>query len=212
MPFLNWYCRMGNHEAVHDNKFNRIVHWICIPCQIFATFIVFTNIEISPIEITQLSLPFPIPFEIPLLIPLNLSLLLLLSLTCIYSMMDIVGGLFTLSIWSPLLFIANWIHQIKYFETIQYEILIALGFFIITFSIQIGLGHNVFEEGRDDTEQNIAELIQTFNPVYISIIPFYHHMEILFNLNYNPKLYTDVMKYKSIATKKLMLNQNKNKK
>jgi len=180
-PILNWHYRMGKHEGVHNNVYNRIIHWICIPCQIFATFLVFSNVEFGILDLLGYNLP------------INLSLILLFSLVYIYSLLDLYGGLYTCILWTPLLILANTMHQTMSFNSTSYEILFGLFFFISTFSIQIGIGHNVCEEGRDDTEDNMGELFHTKNPLYISLIPFYHHMEVLYAFGYDPKTYVDIL-------------------
>lgn len=179
-PFLNWHYRMGKHEAVHENFGNRLIHWICIPCQIFSTFLVFSNIELMAAKGSS--------------IPLNLSLLVLLCLVALYWRLNFLGAMLTTLSWAPLLYLANFVHYNSLFGA--YEICFGFLFFVVTLSIQIGVGHNIYEEGRDDTEQNIGELIRTFNPVYISCIPFYHNMEIIFNFGFEPAIRNAVEAYK----------------
>lgn len=174
---------MGKHEAVHQNVTNRIIHWICIPCQIFAACLFFSNFEFSSV---------PLHFG-PLSIYFNLSLIIIASMCVLYFAMDTMGGVLTAILWTPLLCAANYIHQASLLG--DYEIFFALMFFASTFSVQVGVGHNVFEEGRDDTEQNIGEFVQTWNPIFITCIPFYHHMEILFNGGLRPDVYKAVLAY-----------------
>ena len=188
MPFLNWHQRMGRHEAVHLNPYNRIIHWTCIPCQIFSAFLFFSNVGLSSQSIDLGS---------GIWIPLNLSLLIFSGMCSLYCYMDIYGGALTILLWTPLLVAANFIHQ--NFLLGKYEMLAALAFFVGTFTIQVGLGHLVFEEGRDDTEQNVAEFLATWNPVYITCIPFYHHMEIIFNLGLRGEIYNFIEQHQHEA-------------
>ena len=186
-PFLNWHFRMGKHEAVHLNPLNRIIHWTCIPCQIFATFLFFSNLSLSFNFIL---------YENDngiIVIPFNLSLVIWAGLCGLYFFMDLFGGALTVLFWTPLLVLSNFIHQNSILG--KYEYAAALIIFIVTFSIQVGVGHLIFEEGRDDTEQNVAEFLSTWNPVYISCIPFYHHMEIVFNLGLRSEILEIVRKH-----------------
>lgn len=180
-PFLNWHYRMGKHESVHLNPINRIIHWTCIPCQIFSMCLLFSNVEFTTFLV----------LESGLVIPLNLSLVVISCMLSLYCYMDMIAGVFTILLWTPLLCAANVIHQNMLLG--PYEMLAALVFFAGTFAIQVGVGHVVFEEGRDDTEQNIAEFVNTWNPIYITCIPFYHHMEIIFNLGLRSDIYKIVL-------------------
>lgn len=169
-PFLNWHYRMGKHESVHMNPYNRFIHWFCIPCQIFSTCLVFSSISLNRSIVDNGALT----------IPVNLSLFVIAGLCALYSYMDVIGGILTILLWTPLLCCANFIHHNSLLG--DYEIVVGLLLFVSTFSVQVGVGHFIFEEGRDDTEQNIGEFLATWNPIYISCIPFYHHMEIVFNM------------------------------
>lgn len=193
-PFLNWHLRMGKHEAVHQNGINRIIHWTCIPCQIFSACLLFSNVDIMKYTFLTMGDTIMIPF--------NLSLVVICSIVILYYLLDELGALFTAIVWSPLLVGANVIHQHSLLG--EYEIIFSLLFFISTFSIQVGVGHVVFEEGRDDTEQNISEFFETWNPVYISCIPFYHHMEIIFNMGLKSHIYKNVIKHQNAASAALI--------
>lgn len=181
-PFLNWHYRMGKHEAVHLNPINRLIHWTCIPCQIFSMCLLFSNVEFAVIALGS-----------GLVIPLNLSLVVISCMCSLYWYMDMYAGVLTILLWTPLFCAAVFIHQNLLLG--QYEMLAALGFFAGTFAVQVGIGHVIFEEGRDDTEQNIAEFLATWNPIYITCIPFYHHMEIIFNLGLRSNVYKIVQKH-----------------
>ena len=180
-PFLNWHHRMGKHESVHLNPINRIIHWTCIPCQIFSMCLLFSNVEFTVFAL-----------ESGLVTPVNLSLVVISCMFSLYWYMDTFGGILTVLLWTPLWCAANAVHQNLLLG--PYEMLAALVFFAGTFGIQVGVGHVVFEEGRDDTEQNIAEFLATWNPIYITCIPFYHHMEIVFNLGFQSDIYKIVLK------------------
>ena len=147
-----------------------------IPCQIFSACLLFSNVELMNAPLVMGDI----------LVPCNLSLVLITSLCLLYAYMDLMGGILTAFLWTPLLLLGNLVHSQSLLG--GYEGLAALGLFVSTFSVQVGLGHGVFEEGRDDTEQNVGELLRTWNPVYVSCIPFYHHMEILFNAGLRPSV------------------------
>ena len=69
---------------------------------------------------------------------------------------------------------------------------LALALFAITFGLQLGLGHRVFERGRDDTAQNLAELSRTRNPVPILLVFYYHLVELFLAAGYRPGLARDL--------------------
>ncbi len=38
-PFCDWVRRMGEHEAYHQAAGNRVLHWLCIPLEIFGVLL-----------------------------------------------------------------------------------------------------------------------------------------------------------------------------
>lgn len=165
--------------AVHQSAANKLLHWCFIPCQIFASYLFFTNCETNFSCGTYRGVEFP----------LNLSMCLLVSMVVLYLRMDLTGGCLALLMWCPLLHWANYVHQNHIFP---YEMVSAIGIFVLALALQVGVGHHIFEGGRDDTKQNLAELCSTWNPIYIACIPFYHIMEIVFLLELKPSVFNDV--------------------
>ena len=50
------------------------------------------------------------------------------------------------------------------------------------------IDEGVFEDGLDDTNQNVAELRRTKNPIPIVLVFYYHLVELLFAAGYRPAL------------------------
>ncbi|TDM04921.1 MAG: hypothetical protein C4K60_21045 [Ideonella sp. MAG2] len=69
---FEWQRRMGVHEAYHQNKTNRLIHWFCIPFELFALVAIFSMV--------------PLPFG------LDLGLVLIVLLAPIYLATDLLLG------------------------------------------------------------------------------------------------------------------------
>ncbi|TDM00369.1 MAG: hypothetical protein C4K58_03895 [Flavobacteriaceae bacterium] len=161
---FEWQKRMGIHEAYHTNSVNRIIHWLCIPFELFALVSLFSMI--------------PLPFG------LNLAFVMLVPLSIIYLATDLFLG----AIMSFILAVL-WILAYHFFPEFSiWNLLAVILIFFLTFKFQTGYGHGTHEEGRDDTEMNFAEFGKTKDPIPLILIFYYHLVEIAFNLGYKPEI------------------------
>ena len=183
--FLNWIERMGKFEAYHSDATNQIIHWTCIPIQIFAIYLLFSNIIIIPnsmiynINMNDDTIHM---YLMSFLLPsFNLGLVLLIYSIVLYSCLNKYATIMTLLCMYPLYGLANMIYIHHIFNTHLIMNISAIIMFIIALTIQVAVGHGVYE-GIDDGPQGISELIHTKNPLYISLIPFYPIMKCCFYL------------------------------
>src|SRR5690349_9881 len=145
---FDWVRRMGMHEAYHQSAANWLMHWVCIPLELFAFLKLVSLVQIGPID---------------------LALIVVVVVGAIYVAAEPLGGLLMSALLGGLWFSASratsgstWI-----------DALAAVGLFVAAFTAQTQIGHRVFEHGVDDTQKNVAELARTKNPVPILLVFFY---------------------------------------
>jgi len=147
---FGWKRRMGVHEAYHQNKMNRIFHFVCIPFQLFAVVLLLSRVSFfGSVDLAILS--------IVILSPVYLLTEILLG-SC---MVAFLGFCWFVS--TNLIYLYSWVTTI------------AVILFVIAFTFQVFVGHSYFEAGRDDTNKNLAELARSKNPIPIVLI-FYNHL------------------------------------
>lgn len=173
-PLLDWHVRMGRHEAVFQDRWNRLVCWTLIPIQILAVFIIFSGIE--PTRYKFQSFGFIFPF--------NLSFFMLLSICALYCRLDVLGGCVTGLVWFNLLIVGNFIYNDLHVN--GYELLVPSAILIVASVIHVHIGYRSFEEGALFLDNAFAEFMASKNPLYLLCIPFYHNMEFLFMLGFRP--------------------------
>jgi len=182
---FEWVRRMGVHEAYHKSTVNRIIHWICIPFELFAVVKLLSLVRIESVGMAGY--------------PLDLAWLVIAVVAFIYLLTEILAGLLMTAALVGLHILANQIST----GTIWIDALGALGLFILSFSVQTQIGHRIFEKGIDDTEKNLAEFGRTKNPVPLLLIFYYHLVEILFAIGYRPSLKKSVGDFNAAETREI---------
>ncbi len=156
---------MGIHAAFHRSLANRILHWLAIPFELAAVVVLLSFVRVGPIDLALVGLV--------LLAPIYLATELLIGAL----MVGFLAGCRALAL-----------HLSPSLATV----LGAIGVFAVTFGVQVRVGHGIFENGRDDTNQNLAELRKTKNPIPILLVFYYHLVEIVLMLGYRPQLKRDI--------------------
>jgi len=161
---FQWLRRMGVHEAYHQSGPNRVIHWICIPIELFAF-------------IRLLALPhWGVAAGVAALVGV------------VYLMTDVLAGALMAALLGGLVAAARQVSV----GARWLDALVAVAVFVLSFTVQTQLGHRVFERGVDDTDKNITELRKTGNPIPIVLVFYYHLVEVLFALGYRPGLRAQV--------------------
>jgi uncharacterized membrane protein YGL010W len=171
MGRFEWVRRMGVHEAYHLDRTNRLIHWICIPIELMMIVKLLSMVHFGPLE---------------------LAVVVIWAVGVVYLFTEVLGGALMIA----LLFALRWLAVPLTTGRGWLDIALALAIFVIAFVIQTQVGHNVFEEGVDDTEMNISELARTKNPVPILLVFYYHVVELLFALGYRPSLRKQMEQYR----------------
>jgi uncharacterized membrane protein YGL010W len=155
---------MGVHEAYHQDRRNRLVHWVCIPLELLAVAALLAAIPAGPFRdgaliATAALVPIYVATE-PLLGALMIGFLLACRAVALVAIETSLVG------------------------TLVGGVLL----FAVTFALQLRIGHGVFEAGRDDTEMNLGELRRTKNPIPILLVFYYHLVELALAAGYRPSL------------------------
>jgi uncharacterized membrane protein YGL010W len=159
---------MGVHEAYHRNAVNRALHWMLIPFELWAVLALLSRIPLGLLGDAAL-------VAIVLVAPVYLVTEPLLGSCMVLFLLGARALALRLMPSSP-----------------AWGALVAAAVFAVTFAAQVRIGHGVYEEGRDDTDKNLAELRRTKNPVPILLVFYYHLVEIALAAGYRPALARDI--------------------
>jgi uncharacterized membrane protein YGL010W len=165
---FDWKRRMGRHEAYHQSAGNRAVHWICIPIELAALVWLFSAV--------------PLPID-----GLDLAVVLIALLAPVYVLTEPLAGTLMVAYLAGCRLLAEAI-------PLHGAGRAGLGalLFVASFAVQVGIGHRVFERGRDDTALNLAEFGATRNPAPLLLVPYYHLVEVLLAAGYRPRLRQEI--------------------
>lgn len=152
---------MGVHAAYHRSFANRLLHWLAIPCELASVVTLLSFVHVGPIDLALIGLVLVAPIYLATE-PLIGALMVGFLAGCRAGALHLSPSLAT--------------------------VLGAASVFAVTFGVQVRIGHGVFEEGRDDTNQNLAEVRRTKNPIPILLVFYYHLVEIVLLMGYRPQL------------------------
>jgi uncharacterized membrane protein YGL010W len=165
---FEWKRRMGVHEAYHQDARNRLVHWLCIPVELLSVVALLALIPLGPAR--------------------DAALVALVCVAPIYLATEPLLGTLMIAFLAGCRFLAVEAGAWSALATLA----LAVVLFTVTFTVQLRLGHAVFEGGRDDTDKNLAELRRTKNPIPILLVFYYHLVELAFAVGYRPRLRDNV--------------------
>ena len=162
---------MGVHEAYHLSRANRIIHWLCIPLELLAVLKLLSLVALGPID---------------------LAVVVIIGVGVIYLATEpLAGALMILGLVG--------LHAVALrcsTGALAIDAAAAVGLFVVPFVIQTRVGHQIYEQGIDDTEKNLAELRRRLDPIPILLVFYYHLVEILFAFGYRPALRREVERYR----------------
>lgn len=171
---FRWKQRMGAHEAYHRTAGNRLVHWVCIPFELWAVTKLLSLIPAGPLGDGALVVVVLVAPVYLLSEPLLGALMVLFLFGCRALALHLLPG-------APLL-----------------GAVVAALVFAVTFAAQLRVGHGRFEAGLDDTDKNLAELRKTKNPIPILLVFYYHLVELALAAGYRPGLRRDIEAFTAI--------------
>jgi uncharacterized membrane protein YGL010W len=173
-----WKRRMGVHEAYHRSFANRVLHWICIPLELWAVVKLLSLVHIAG--------------------PVDLALVVIVVVSPVYLATEAFLGTLMLA------FLAGcwWSAGRVFIGAPVWGGAASVALFALTFGVQVLVGHRVFERGRDDTEKNLAEFARTKNPAPLLLVFYYHLVEIALGAGYRPALRRDIAAFtaREVAT------------
>ena len=172
--FFQWKRRMGVHEAYHRNAVNRLLHWAFIPLELWAVVKLFSLVPLGPFD---------------------LSLAVIAAIAPLYLLTDVLMGAAMVAFLLGCRQVALGVLPTSPLWGAAVAVLV----FAVTFGAQVGVGHRVFEEGRDDTDQNLAEVARTRNPLPVLLVFYYHLVELFLAVGYRPALKAQIDRHMQAA-------------
>jgi uncharacterized membrane protein YGL010W len=168
---FGWKERMGIHQAYHLSAVNRLLHWICIPLELWSILVALSLIRVGSVD---------------------LALLAILAVAPIYLATErVIGSLMVL-----VLFAGWWLaHRAFDGSSASLALISSVLLFAVTFGVQVRVGHGIFEGGRDDTGKNLAELARTRNPIPLVLVFYYHLVELVLAAGYRPQLKREIDRF-----------------
>ncbi len=170
---FGWKRRMGVHEAYHQSTANRLLHWLCIPVELWAVVKLASLVPILPAY------------------HIDLALVLIVALAPVYLLTELLAGTLMVAFLAGSWYVAGLVFP----ETTWAGALAVVVAFALTFGAQVAIGHGVFEEGRDDTQKNLEEFASTKNPIPLVLVFYYHLVELLLLVGYRPALRRDIQAF-----------------
>lgn len=159
---------MGVHNAYHRALANRLIHWAAIPLELWAVVALLSYLRLGPLGDGAL-------VALVLISPIYLATEPVLGALMIASL---AGGR------------AIALHAFG--DRPVWGAIGAAVVFAVTFFVQVRVGHGVFEDGRDDTNMNLAELRATKNPIPILLVFYYHLVDLALVAGYRPSLRREI--------------------
>ena len=165
---FDWKRRMGVHNAYHRSLANRAIHWAAIPFELCAVVTLLAYVRLGPLR--------------------DAALVAIVLVAPIYLATELLVGALMVAFLSGCRLLAMRLLA----EAPLFGVAAALVVFAVAFTVQVRVGHGVFEQGRDDTNNNLAELRATKNPIPILLVFYYHLVEIVLATGYRPRLKQDI--------------------
>lgn len=166
---FDWMHRMGIHLAFHRAPGNILLHIIMPPFNALGVFL--------------LLYPFALPGVSVAGEPVTLSLIVFVVSFVIMARVDLLSAILTAIPMALVYPVCGWFYS-TLGESIGLMMSVGAGLFLLALWVQVAIGHGACEQGIGDEDENIAELLNTKNPVYFVLLPQYQFLELLFLMGY----------------------------
>lgn len=174
---FQWKKRMGIHLAFHRNPVNIFIHALFSLVNAWAVLLIAYPFTLFDLSING--------------VPINFAMITLLLIWLIYIRMEFVCGSLTVFAYGLTYFLCEPTMLVLQGNA---WLMVALGVFLtfLALAIQVFIGHNIAEDGIDDAMENFRELFETKNPLYISLLPFYTYLDLMFLMGYRKNLSKEI--------------------
>ncbi len=186
-----WKKRMGIHLAFHRNPLNIFIHGIFSIINAWAVLLIVYPFSAFGLNIMGYSV--------------DMALVTLLLVFIIYARMEFITAVLvtgaygaTYALCAPVM---EWLGG-----SVMWMVALGTVLTFLSLAIQVFIGHNMAEKGIDDAVENFKELFQTKNPLYISLLPFYTYLDLMFMLGYRPKLAKYIWAFTNELRSKVILD------
>jgi len=170
---FQWQRRMGVHLAFHRNPTNIIIHAIFSILNAWAILLIAYPFKLFGLSIFGL--------------PMDMAVVTLLLTFLIYVRLDFWGALVTTALFASTYPFCSLVFDFVGHSTL---LMLVLGVVLtgVAFAIQVFIGHGIAEQGIDDAMDNFAETFESKNPIYLTLLPFYTYLDLMFMAGYKPAL------------------------
>ena len=174
---FQWKKRMGIHLAFHRDPINIFIHAAFSLMNAWAVLLIAYPFSFFGVSILDTQIDF--------------AMVTLLAIWLIYIRMEFICGTLTTFAYGLTYFLCE---PTMVMLDGNIWLMVGLGVFLtfLALAIQVFIGHNIAEKGIDDAMENFRELFQTKNPLYISLLPFYTYLDLMFMLSYRKNLSQEI--------------------
>ncbi|MAZ89485.1 MAG: hypothetical protein CL693_17775 [Cellvibrionaceae bacterium] len=169
---FQWRRRMGVHLAFHQDPINIAIHAIFSIVNAWAILLIAYPFSLFDIAVFNLSI--------------NMAIVTLIGMFVIYSCMDVGGAVVTTALFSATYPLCQPAFELLQ-ESTSLMVISGIVLTIAALAVQVFIGHGISEKGIDDATENFAETLETKNPIYIALLPFYTYLDLMFMVGYRPQ-------------------------
>ena len=170
---FQWQRRMGVHLAFHQNPTNILIHAIFSVLNAWAVLLMAYPFGVFGLTIAG--------------VPLDMAMVTLLVSFFIYARLDVGGAVVTTLLFASTYPLCPWVFELVGQSSLL-MLLLGVVLTVLSLAIQVFIGHGIAEQGIDDAMDNFAETFESKNPIYITLLPFYTYLDLMFMVGYKPTL------------------------
>lgn len=169
---FQWRRRMGVHLAFHRNPINIAIHALLSIVNAWAILLIAYPFDLFGLSVMN--------------IPIDMAIVTLAAMFIVYARMELGGAIVTTALFAATYPLCQPTFELLDESTVL-MLLLGLALTILALAVQVFIGHGIAEKGIDDALENFAETLETKNPVYIALLPFYTYLDLMFMIGYRPK-------------------------
>jgi uncharacterized membrane protein YGL010W len=179
---FQWRRRMGVHLAFHRDPTNIVIHALFSIINAWAILLIAYPFGLS--SLSGMNIPF---LNVAIMnIPLDMAIITLAAMFIIYACMDVGGAIITTALFAATYPLCQPTFEMLN-ESTALMLLLGVVLTVLALAFQVFIGHGIAEKGIDDAVENFAETIETKNPIYIALLPFYTYLDLMFMAGYRPQ-------------------------
>jgi len=169
---FQWRRRMGVHLAFHRDPTNIAIHALLSIVNAWAILLIAYPFGLFGLSVMN--------------VPIDMAIITLIGMFIVYACMDLGGAVITTALFSVTYPLCQPTFELLN-ESTSLMLLLGIVLTILALAVQVFIGHGIAEKGIDDAIENFAETLETKNPIYIALLPFYTYLDLMFMAGYRPQ-------------------------